>query len=102
MQGRGWNFRRGRLTLLQVATMSISLTPETQRLLEERLGKGDYRTADDIVHAALEALDERECNELDERTLDALDRAEDQIERGEVHEWADVRESIRAKFLSRA
>lgn len=79
--------------------MTISLSPETQKLLEDKLRTGGYPSADDLLHAALAALDELEASQLDEETLDAIDHAEDQIDRGEVHDWADVREQVRAKFL---
>jgi hypothetical protein len=38
---------------------------------------------------------------LDQATLDAIDSAEDQIEQGRVHDWKDVREQVRAKFLGK-
>ncbi len=79
--------------------MTITLSPETQKLLEEKLKDGAYRSVDDVLNAALQALDEVESQELDEELLDAIDRAEDQIERGEVHNWDDVREQIRARLL---
>ena len=79
----------------------ISLSPETQKLVEEKLKSGAYRSADEVVHAAIEALNELEAHGLDEETLDAIDRAEGQIERGEVHDWKDVREQVRAKFLGK-
>lgn len=79
--------------------MNIVLSPETQKLLEDKLNSGGYRTADDVVHAALEALNELEAHALDEETLDAIDQAEDQIERGQVHDWKNVREQVRARFL---
>ncbi len=72
--------------------MNIALSPETQKLLEDKLNSGGYHTADDVVHAALEALNELEAYGFDEETLDAIDRAEDRIERGEVHDWKDARE----------
>ncbi len=81
--------------------MNIALSPQTQKLLEEKLNSGGYRSADDVVHAALEALNELEAHGLDKETLDAIDRAEDQIERGEVHGWQDVREQVRARFLGK-
>ena len=81
--------------------MNIAISPQTQRLLEDKLNSGGYRSADDVVHAALEALNELEAHGLDEETLDAIDRAEDQIERGEFHSWQDVREQVRAKFLGK-
>jgi putative addiction module CopG family antidote len=81
--------------------MTISLGPETQKLLEEKLKTGGYGSADEVLHAALQALDDQESLGLDEQTLDAIDRAEDQIDRGEVHEWKDVREQIRSKFTKK-
>jgi putative addiction module CopG family antidote len=78
--------------------MTISLTVKTQKLLEEKLSSGEYGSADEVVHAALEALNQVELPTLDDETLDAIDRAEDQIERGEVHDWTEVREKVRAKF----
>jgi len=79
--------------------MDVTLSPETQKLLDERLKSGAYRSADDVIHAALRTLNELEAHGLDERTLDAIDRAEDQIERGECHDWEDVRDRVRGKFL---
>ena len=79
--------------------MTISLTPETQTLLDEKLKSGLYHSADEVVHAALEALDEIESYQLTPEIQTTIDRAEDQIEAGQVHEWSQVKESIRAKFL---
>jgi putative addiction module CopG family antidote len=79
--------------------MAITLSPETQKLVEEKLKGGAYRSADEVVHAAIEALNELESQGLDEDTLDSIDRAEDQVDRGEVHDWNDVREQVRAKFI---
>lgn len=81
--------------------MPIILSPETERLLADRLKTGQYESADEVVRAALNALEELETNGLDEQTLDAIDRAEDQIERGEVHDWNDVREKVRSRFLGK-
>jgi Arc/MetJ-type ribon-helix-helix transcriptional regulator len=62
--------------------MGIALTPETQKLIEERMLRGGYSTADDMVRVALEMLDQYDA-ELDDATLDAIDRAEAQYQRGE-------------------
>lgn len=81
--------------------MSFRLSQQTERLVEQRLASGDYESADEIIQVALGALEEREDYNLDEATLAAIDSAEDQAERGEVHDWADVRDSVRAKFLGK-
>ena len=50
----------------------ISLSAETQRMIEERMKKGGYQSADDAVRAALATLDQQEdsgdfaAGELDE------------------------------------
>ena len=80
--------------------MNISLSPETQKLLEQRLQQGGYQSADDVVHAALEAWNEMEMGPLDEKTQDAIDRAEDQIERGEFRDLDEVKDQIRAEFIA--
>jgi putative addiction module CopG family antidote len=81
--------------------MDLALSPETRKLLEEKLKSGEYRSADDVVHAALEALNELEGQGLDDETLDAIDRAEEQIEQGRVCDWKDIRAQLRAKFLGK-
>ena len=76
--------------------MTITLRPETQRLLEDQLKKSNCASADELVHAALQAFDE--LNELDEATLDAIDQSEAEIARGEFIEWDEVLALVRAKY----
>jgi len=81
--------------------MAILLSNETQKLVERQLQAGGYNSADEVVVAALNALQEIEAYALDDLSLNAIDRAEDQIDRGEVHDWKDVKEQVRAKFLGK-
>ena len=81
--------------------MTIVLDAETQRLLEQKLKSGKYDSANDVVRAALDALDQIEAVSLDEETLKAIDRAEDQFERGEGLDWREVRDQVRAKFMAK-
>lgn len=81
--------------------MPISLTPETVKLLEARLRRGDFASPDDLVRTALETLDELEADpieQLDPDTLAALDRAEAQSARGEGRPWEDVRAELRQRI----
>ena len=81
--------------------MTISLNSDSQKLIEQYLKTGAYRSVDDVVNAALKALDELESRGLDAQTLADIDRAEDQIDRGEVHDWNAVREQVRAGFIGK-
>jgi len=79
--------------------MAISLTAETQKLIEDRMKRDGYPTPDDVVRAAMELLDQPA--ELDAETLAAIDRAEEQIERGEYRDWAEVSAELRRKYLGK-
>ncbi|MDB5321186.1 MAG: hypothetical protein JWN40_2817 [Phycisphaerales bacterium] len=81
--------------------MGLSLSAETQQLIEERMRKGGYTSPDDLVRVALDVLDQVEPAGLDKETLAAIDRAEDQIERGEYRDWEDVKAELRAKYLGK-
>ena len=40
--------------------MAIALTPELERLVREKLASGKYESQEDVLRAALRALDEQE------------------------------------------
>ena len=40
--------------------MAIALTPELERLVQEKLTSGKYESQEDVLRAALQALDEQE------------------------------------------
>jgi Arc/MetJ-type ribon-helix-helix transcriptional regulator len=80
--------------------MSVTLSPEIQKLLEERIKRGGYSTVDDLVRAALETLDHLEADELDEATVAAIDRAEAQYARGEGMDVDEAFEQIRRKHFN--
>lgn len=81
--------------------MAIELSAETQKRIEEKLKSGQYGSADELICAAIDALNESEPEALDEETLEAIERGNEQIERGEVYDWKDVREHVRKKFSLR-
>jgi Arc/MetJ-type ribon-helix-helix transcriptional regulator len=82
--------------------MHIVLSPETQKLLEERMLTGRFATADEAVRAALQTLGGVEgdlLEEFDPDTRAAIVRADAQAERGEDRPWEDVREELRGRYL---
>ena len=82
--------------------MNISLSPETQLLLEEQMKKGRFSTADETMQAALRVLDDATRSgfyeDLPADTRQAIEESEDQIERGEGRAWSEVRSEILAQF----
>lgn len=53
--------------------MSLAITAELQKLIEQRVKSGRYATPEDVVAAALYSLDQREkFGEFDDGELDRL------------------------------
>jgi antitoxin ParD1/3/4 len=69
--------------------MNVSLSPELERFVEEKVRAGQYQTADDVISSALSILRQQE-------SLSAEDIAElrrevalgiEQLDRGESAPW---------------
>jgi hypothetical protein len=48
--------------------MAVSLQPETQKLIEDRMKQSGFSTPDDMVRVALETLDQCDVDDLDQIT----------------------------------
>jgi predicted transcriptional regulator len=84
--------------------MAISLSPETQKLIEERMKETGVGTADELVRVALQTLRQErgeDFDDLDEKTKAAIEEGLAQADRGEGRPWEDVRKEIRARFIDR-
>ena len=84
--------------------MPISLSPQTEKLIEERMKQARYSSPDELVRIALQILDEvrgQAIEDFDEQTRQALDRAFEQSDRGEGEPWDLVRARIAAKYFPR-
>ena len=51
--------------------MKLSLSPETERLIEEKVSSGRYQSADEVVRESIKLLDERD-NGHPEAPADAM------------------------------
>jgi antitoxin ParD1/3/4 len=69
---------------LQERSVNISLTPELERLVDERVKSGRYASASEVIREGLRLLEEQE--ELKQQRLAEvrrkIDRGIDQLERG--------------------
>ena len=77
--------------------MNLVLSRETQKLLEDRMSKGGYRTPEDAVRAGLESLGQQEQSEdfAPSELAKLLAAADAEIERGELLDGESVFEEIR-------
>jgi Arc/MetJ-type ribon-helix-helix transcriptional regulator len=80
--------------------MSVLLSPETQALIEERMRRGGYSTADDVVRVALDVLHQVEDDGTDDSEMVALRASIEQMKRGEVIDWTDLSAELRRKHLA--
>ncbi|HEV3052065.1 MAG TPA: type II toxin-antitoxin system ParD family antitoxin [Longimicrobium sp.] len=80
--------------------MPISLSPNLERLIEEKVESGEYDSAEDVVSDAMRLLNER--SEEDAAKLAALradiDVAIGEIERGELTPGPVAVERARAEY----
>jgi Arc/MetJ-type ribon-helix-helix transcriptional regulator len=80
--------------------MSVSLSPETQALIEERMRRGGYPTADDVVRVALDVLHQVEDDQIDDAEMVALRASIEQMKRGQVVDWDELSAELRRKHLA--
>lgn len=81
--------------------MQVKLKPELEAFVNAEVQRGRFKSADELLEAALVRMMEEEVPPLTEEDLDAFDESEDQIERGE---WITAEKAIaqlRAKYLSK-
>ena len=65
--------------------MPISLTAETQALIEERLKRGDFADADELLAAALSALEQRHfCAMTTDEVLAAYPGVREKLAEGQA------------------
>ena len=79
--------------------MQIQLTrPELAKFIDEQVKSGLYPTPDAAIEAAVERMMHASTDELDDGTIDAINRAEEQLDRGEGIEFREFAAKMRQKF----
>ena len=82
--------------------MAISLSVETQKLIEAGMKETGVTTPDELVRIALRTLHQvrgKHFEDLDPDTRAALEEGLAQADRGEARPWEEVREQVRARFI---
>ncbi len=71
--------------------MTITLSPETQKLLEERMKTGGFQTADDALRAALQQFYDIDEDDRSPETEAAIRRGLADAEAGRTVLWDDFK-----------
>ena len=71
--------------------MTISLTPELDRVLNEKLASGKYRSVEEVLTAAFRALND------EEQTIAAIAEGDADFEAGRYQDWAAADDEFRNK-----
>jgi antitoxin ParD1/3/4 len=82
--------------------MNVSLTPELEKFVEERIKSGSFASASEVMRAGLRLLEEREMALGKIKTL--LNQAEQDIQAGRVVRYESRKqalEDIKNRALSR-
>jgi putative addiction module CopG family antidote len=72
--------------------MTISLTPELDRRLNEKLASGNYKSVEEILTAALRALDE------EEQTVAAIQEGHEDFLAGRYQSLEEADAEFRQKY----
>ena len=82
--------------------MNVTLKPELRSFIEGQVRAGHYPSPEAVIEAGVARLMlDADPTDLDEETLAAIDRAEEQIERGQYRDWKEVSVELRRKHLGK-
>jgi predicted transcriptional regulator len=82
----------------------VSLSAETQRMIEERMKETGVGTPDELVQIALQTLRQirgENFEDLDPATQAAIEEGLSQADRGETRPWDEVRKEIQTRFIDK-
>lgn len=74
--------------------------PELEKLIEEQVTSGRFRSAEDLVEAALHRMlqEDDPDDTLDAQTLAAVQKSREQLDRGEGRDFKDALTQLRRKY----
>ncbi len=81
--------------------MNVALKPDAQRFIQDQVKAGRFSSPDAVVEEAVSRMMADVEIELDDDTAAAINRAEEQLDRGEGVEFDDFAAQIRRKISAR-
>ena len=81
--------------------MKVQIRPELRKFLDDEVTAGRFPSRDAAIEAAVERMKlEQGSDELDDETAAAINRAEEQIDRGEGIDFHEFAAKMRKKLRS--
>ena len=81
--------------------MNVQINAELRKFLDDEVNAGRFPSHDAAIEAAIVRMKlDRELDDLDDLTADAINRAEEQIDRGEGVDFHEFAARMRKKFAS--
>jgi Arc/MetJ-type ribon-helix-helix transcriptional regulator len=80
--------------------MNVTLKADAQRFVEEQARSGRYRTRDEVLEAAVQHMIAQSKDKLDDATVKAINRAEEQLDRGEGIDFDKFAAAMRRRIAS--
>jgi Arc/MetJ-type ribon-helix-helix transcriptional regulator len=80
--------------------MNATLRPQFERFIDEQVKAGHFRSPAELIEAGIARLMvDPPVDELDDQDRAAIAESMSQMERGEVHDFKAIADTIRQKFL---
>ena len=81
--------------------MQITLNPDAQRFVEQQVRSGCFRSPEEVLHEALNRMMSEAELAIDDETAAAINRAEEQIDRGEGIDFDQFAAEWRKRLAAR-
>jgi Arc/MetJ-type ribon-helix-helix transcriptional regulator len=74
--------------------------PELEKFIDDQVKAGRFATPEAAVEAAVQQMMIEQMRELDDETIDAINRAEEQIDRGQGVDFKKFAADMRKKLTA--
>jgi len=78
--------------------MKLALRPDIERFIDEQVKSGRFPSPESVIEAAVADMRDDQLIELDDATVDAINEAEAQADRGEGEDLDTFRDRMRQRL----
>ena len=81
-------------------SLNVTLKPDAQQFVEQQIRAGHFRSAEEVLDEAVHRM-MIESDEIDDETAAAINRAEEQIDRGEGIDFDEFAAKMRQRIAGK-